>query len=169
MLAMVAAAKRPIIDDRIDMLKNAGFTSDFVTLNSIAMANVINTLGAPSEISKDSASEEEAMAIVDIGERVTSITILYGGLPRFTRDIFIAGEDFTKHLSNTLGISLEEAEQLKRNPDKKKKEVMKSCESVTLNLVSDMRLSFDYFVTEHNVPIKKILLSGGGVFVRRHG
>jgi len=107
------------------------------------------------------AKKNEAVAIVDIGEQITNVSIISAGLPRFTRDIFVAGSDFTKHLSVTLGVSLEEAERLKCNPGTRKDEILKACESVFLNLVSDMRLSFDYFVTEHNMPITRILLGGG--------
>ena len=162
MTVMAAAAKKEIVDKRIAMLENAGIKADFITLNPIAMANVINTLGSLNHVSGLSGlSTDEAAAIVDIGERVTSVNIVYGGVPHFTRDVFIGGLDFSQHLSNTMGVSLEEAEALKCNPGKREEEVAKACESVVLNLISDMRLSFDYFVTEHNIPITKILLAGG--------
>lgn len=163
MTVMVAAAKKEIVNEQMDALKNAGIHPDFITLNSIAMANVIHTLGSPSsDLNSNGEKKEGAVAVVDIGEKVTNVTIVYDGLPHFTRDIFIAGDDFTKGLSNKLGISIEEAEALKRDSGKRKEEVVAVCEAVVMNLISDLRLSFDYFVTEHNILITKIYLSGGG-------
>ncbi|MEW5895480.1 MAG: type IV pilus assembly protein PilM [Candidatus Omnitrophota bacterium] len=161
MTVMIAAAKKEIINERIELFKKIGLTPDFISLNPIAMANVINTLGIDGNEPDKVGESKEALAIVDIGEKVTNINIIYGGLPRFTRDIFTAGADFTKQISNVLKVSMEEAESLKCNPGSRKDEVVKVCESVALNLISDMRLSLDYFVTENNVPVKKILLAGG--------
>lgn len=161
MSVMVAAAKRDIIDERIGLLKDVGIQPDTITLNSLAMANMIGKLGLFGQAAEENLDSAEALAIVDIGEKVTNVNIVYGGLPRFTRDIFVAGHDFTDRLSKTFEISMEEAEQLKRDPGGGEKKVIETCESVAMNLISDLRLSFDYFVTEHNVPIKKIILAGG--------
>jgi len=164
MTVMVAAAKRDIVDERIALLNKAGLSADFVTLNSIATANVINTLGGPSG-AQEAEGDQGAVAMVDIGEQVTTITILFEHLPRFTRDVFTGGNDVTRHLSNKLGISVSEAERMKRDPAQRKEEMLEACDSVIMNLVSDLRLSFDYFVTEHNIPITRILLSGGATLM----
>lgn len=161
MTVLAAAAKREIIDERMELLKNAGVQPDFVTLNSIAMGNVINALGA-TQAGEESKNKEGAFAIIDVGAKVTNVNIMHGGLPRFTRDIFIGGMDLTRQIANGLEISLEEAEKIKCDPGARQQEVVSACEPVVMNLISDMRLSFDYFVTEHNVPITKIFLSGGG-------
>ncbi len=162
MTVMVAAAKREIVDERVNLLKKIDIDPDFITLNSIAIANVIKALGTPKVKTNDAKiSKDEAMVVVDIGEKVTSITVVYDALPHFTRDIFIAGNDFTKYIAAKLDVSLEEAERLKCDPGKQREEIVKLCESVALDLISEMRLSFDYFVTEHNIPITRILLSGG--------
>jgi len=164
MTVMVAAAKRELVDERMALLSKTGLPADFVTLNSIATANVINTLGGPSG-SQDFEATQGAMSMVDIGEQVTTITILCENLPRFTRDIFTGGSDITRQLSNKFGISVPEAELLKKDPGTRRMEILAVCESVIMNLVSDLRLSFDYFVTEHNIPITRILLSGGATLM----
>lgn len=161
MTVLVAAAKREIINERMELLKNAGIQPDFITLNPIAMGNVINTLSADSLVVGEVKAQGGATAIIDIGAKVTNVNVMYENLPRFTRDIFIGGLDFTRQISNSLGISLDEAEQIKCKAGSRQEDVVKACEPVVLNLISDMRLSFDYFVTEHNIPITKILLSGG--------
>lgn len=161
MTVLAAAAKREIINERMELLKNIGVQSDFVTLNSIAMGNVINTWGTDGAAGSQENGKGSATAIIDIGAKVTSVNIVHNNLPCFTRDIFIGGQDFTRQIASALEIAFDDAEQIKCNAGGQRPDVIKACEPVVLNLISDMRLSFDYFVTEHNVPITKIFLCGG--------
>ena len=39
--------------------------------------------------------------------------------------------------------------------------ILNACDSTILNLVSELRLSFDYFTTERNVPLSHLFLTGG--------
>ena len=41
-----------------------------------------------------------------------------------------------------------------------------ACESTLNNLINEVRLSFDYFTTEHNFHISKIVLTGGSSMLR---
>jgi type IV pilus assembly protein PilM len=161
MHVLVAAAKKEIVDDRIALLGDLGIHSDFITLNPIAVANVSQFLGVPGNSREKPGSEDNAAVILDIGESVTNLTIVCKGLPKFTRDIFIGGRDFTKALCNTLGVSLNDAQTLKQKPGQRSPEVLQACESIIVNLVSELRLSFDYFMTENNIAITQILLTGG--------
>ncbi len=152
---LVAASKKEIIDARIKLLTDLGLQVDFITLNPIAIANVLYALGGSTPASS------EVVAILDMGETVSNLTILVGRLPRFTRDIFLGGQDLNKRISNALGINVQDAEQLKRQPQDKLTDVLNACDSSLTNLISEMRLSFDYFTTESNQPISKLLLTGG--------
>ncbi len=106
------------------------------------------------------------MAFFDMGESVSNLTILVDKLPRFTRDIFIGGRDFTKMISNVLGVSLEEAQRLKQDPADKAEQVLAACESSLMNMIQELKLSFDYFTTERNYEIKNLLLTGGGSLLK---
>ncbi len=164
MPVLVAAAKREIIDARVKFLGELGLQTDFVTLNSIALANIIYTFGlGETAIPKNSAEvNTSAFAVLDIGDTVSNLMIMLGNSPRFTRDIFIGGDDLNKRISLALNISIPEAEQLKDNPKDKKEEIFNACDSPLTNLISEMRLSFDYFTTEHGFHIQKLYLTGGG-------
>ncbi len=171
MSVMAAATKTELIDRRTKLLDDLGLPVEFIGLNPIALANVLNVLGLEGEDhekmkdkeGKDSkvGAESPTVALLDMGESVSSLTILVNKLPRFTRDIFIGGRDFTKSISNALAISFKEAEELKRNPGKKLKEVHDACEMITMNMIQELRLSMDYFATEMNQEIDKLLLTGG--------
>lgn len=156
MPVLAAAAKKDLVDQRVKLLTDLGIQVNFLGLNPIALANVIHVLGISNDIKSDGA-----VALLDMGETVSNLIILVNRLPRFTRDIFIGGRDFTKRISNTLGVSVQEAEKLKVQPGARLPEVLNACEASVMNLVQEIRLSFDYFVTEKNVEITQLLLTGG--------
>lgn len=158
---LVAAAKREIINDRIQLLNNLGMTADFVGINALAIANVFSALPQDSQDSAKKESSSGVIAVLDIGENVSNLVIIVDGLPRFTRDIFVGGQDLTKRISHALTISPQDAQKLKCQPGDRAQEVLNICDSVLLNLISETKLSFDYFTTERNIPISKLFLTGG--------
>ncbi|MCK5082973.1 MAG: pilus assembly protein PilM, partial [Candidatus Omnitrophica bacterium] len=99
MSVMAAAAKKELVDRRVKLLSDAGVPAEFIGLNPIALANVLNAIGLDDEESEE-GKEDCAIALLDMGESVSSLTILVNKLPRFTRDIFVGGQDFTKSISN---------------------------------------------------------------------
>ncbi len=158
---LVAAAKKELVHDRIKLMVSAGLQSDFITLGSISIANVFNVLGSP-QIPEDKLKQgKKAIAILDVGELVSNLTILVDNRPRFNRDVFIGGRDFTKSISNALRVTVEEAEKIKQDSKERAEEITASIESVAFDLVSELRLSFDYFMTEANMPINQLFLTGG--------
>lgn len=187
MSVLAAAAKKELVDERIEFFKDLGLQSNFITFNSIALANVLNVLGLqdePGDRQADSSSAKEkqgtpqkekasgakketegkdsqAVAILDMGEEVCNLIIMEQGLPRFTRDIFVGGRDFTKNISSSSDMSLEEAEKLKCQPGVKLTDILGEKNSTVLNLALELRLSLDYFVTERSIPVSQLLLTGG--------
>jgi type IV pilus assembly protein PilM len=163
MSVMAAAAKKDVVDQRMKLLTDLGVSADFVGVNAIALANAFAVLGSTEE--KQGASAEPAVALLDMGGSVDSLTIFVDGQPRFTRDIFIGGEDFTKSISQALGISLAEAEKLKNSPGKRQEEILNACDGVISNMVQELRLSMDYFTTEHNCEVHRLFLTGGAAML----
>lgn len=158
---LVAAAKKELVNERMKLMSSAGMQAEFITLNSIAIANVFDVLGCP-KITEATAVGPQAIAILDVGEIVSNLTILVDNKPKFNRDIFIGGRDFTKSIASGLHVSLDEAEKIKQDPKGRVAEIVSIIESVTFDLVSELRLSFDYFVTEKNIPLTQLFLTGGG-------
>jgi type IV pilus assembly protein PilM len=161
MNVLIAAVKKEIVDDRMKLLSELGLQSNMISLNSIAIANAIHVLGLKDDhpaTEKDKGMK--AIAILNLEELLSSVTILVDNRPRFNRDIFIGGRDFTKCISRTLQVTMEEAERLKTNPGEKKEAVLQACDSALQDIVSELRLSFDYFVTDKNIPLSQLLLTG---------
>jgi len=141
----------------MQLISSLGYQADFIGLNPAALVNALNV-----SLEKEEEGQVETVALLDIGESVSTFMIIANKSPRFTRDIFVGGIDFTKRISNTLGISLEEAEELKCQPAKRASEVKAACESTLMNIVQELRLSIDYFSTEKSKEVNKLLVTGGG-------
>ncbi len=168
MAVLAAASQKELVDKRMAFLKEMELQSNFITLNSIAVANILNVLGFKEAQEAQAGQEKEdppegaeAVAVLDMGETVSSLIILEEGLPRFTRDIFVGGRNFTKNISRASGIGLEDAEKLKCAPGAKVKEILDEKDSDVMNLALEIRLSLDYFVTEQSIPVSQLLLIGG--------
>ncbi len=162
MSVLVAAAKKEVINERIQLLGQLGLQTNFISVNALAIANVFHAVGlGPEAAPNDPPEAKAAYALFDMGENVSNLIIFKENLPRFTRDIFIGGLELSKRISNCLGISMSEAKKLKSQPQTRKEEIGTACESVFNSLISEMRLSFDYFITEKNVLISRLYLTGG--------
>ena len=161
MAVLIAAVKKEMVDERIQALTGAGLEPQQVTINAIAVANAFQILGSGSGDSVDK-SKNQAKAILDIGDSVSNLMILKDGVPRFTRDIFIGSQEITKRIMNTFGLTAQEAEKLKRHPGDQAETVFNTCESTIMNWISEIRLSLDYFITEKNIQVDQLLLTGGG-------
>jgi type IV pilus assembly protein PilM len=160
MLVLLAAVKREIVDERLKLFKEAGFELNSVTINSIATANAFNRLGPQLTASG------KAKALLDIGGSASCLMIFKDASPRFTRDIYVGSQEMTKKISNALGVDEKQAEALKLEPGEKLAQIIEACDMPINNLITEMRLSMDYYMTEKNTQVDELFLSGGGSLLK---
>jgi len=150
MLVLIAAAKKELISQRLKLCEEVGCRPRCIDVGPLAVANFC------SEIEQ---VREGVCAVVELGSSATSLDIIEDGLLVLSRDIFIGGNDFTKRIGENLGKNFEEAEQLKVSGAAE--EIASSMEVVLSNLIGELKVSFDFYETQSNRLIDKILLSGG--------
>jgi len=159
MLVLIVAAKKEAILERIKLIQDSGFKVGVVDVDSLALINAFNFnyhSGAEKELPK-------AFALLNIGASVSNLNILEEGIPVFSRDIYIAGSNFSQKITDTSGIDLSAAEQAKIEPDEaKQQKIAALVESIVSSLVSEIRISFDYYESQGASSVEKIFLSGGG-------
>ncbi len=143
MSVMVAAAKKELIDERIKLLTEAGVQPDFIGINAIALANAFHVFADNEEWSK-----EPVLALLDIGDSVSNLMILKNKLPLFMRDIFVGSQDMIKKINQS------------NVPDADKAGAMALGEAEIMQIIQEVRLSFDYFSTEKNQEVSQILVTG---------
>lgn len=158
MLVVLAAVKKEFIEQRLKLIQDLGLKANIVDIDSVALINAFNF-----NYSQDTALKTKTVALLNIGAHLTNLNILEDGLPHLSRDIYIAGDNFTQKLQDTLGLDFRAAESLKISPDKEKlAQIMTAIESVLSNLVHEVRVSFDYYESQTTSSVGKIFLSGGG-------
>ena len=157
MLVLVAAAKKDFVESKIKLIEDAGLSIDVIDVDSLAFINMFNYLNAKNKI----AEAIKTFALVNLGASMTSLSIIEGGIPTFNREILLGGNDFTRKISDHLNINLKEAEDLKCNPANRLAEVKDASELTLTKLVSEIRSSFDYYESQNNLSVEKIVFSGG--------
>ncbi len=158
MSVLVAAVKKELVNSRLKQLKEAGLEVESISLHPAAVASAFAVIPPPGAAPNDF----KACAIIDIGESVTNLMIMAGGLPRFNRDIFVGMQEVYKRVSNLAGVTLAEARTLLAPGAAPSEPLTKGVESVMAGLISEIRLSFDYFTTEKNLAVSQMFLVGDG-------
>ena len=103
-----------------------------------------------------------AVAIADIGATRTQITVIIGGETCFSREIGVGGADMTQAIARRLGIENDEAEELKRLPEKRADEITEALETVLGDLVGELSLSLDFVENHESITVARLLVTGGG-------
>jgi len=169
---LLVAAKNDAVDQHLSLLKAAGLTPHIIDVDAFALENAFET-SMPE-------GSEETVALLNVGASFTTVNIVEGVHTRFTRDITVAGNDFTKEVQKEFSLQFTEAEELKKaqgaiSMDEedmglssiadKDDRVLRMSDAMTpvLNkLLGEVRRSFDYFETQsRKKTVERIVLSGG--------
>ena len=162
MSVLVVAAKKEIVDERLKLFKDLGLKLEHITTDTVAVANAFVRLGTQAA----GPANGGARAILDIGEGVSNLIILKDLSPRFTRDIFVGGREMTKQIARVLGVDESKAEAMKKAPGERLDAMLAACEGPIANLIEEIRLSLDYFMTEKNIQVGEFFLLGGGSLLK---
>jgi type IV pilus assembly protein PilM len=158
MLVLVSAVKKEVVSQRLKIIEEAGLRVNVIDIDSLALINAFNL-----NYSQEKETKTKTVALLNIGASFSNLNILEGNSPRLSRDIHIAGNNFTQRISDMLGIDFKSAENLKLNPDKEKlPQVSSALEPVLTNLATEIRTSFDYYESQNASSVVKIFLSGAG-------
>jgi type IV pilus assembly protein PilM len=158
MLVLLAAVKKDFLSQHIKSVEAGGLYISNVDIDSIALINAFNF-----NYAKEADPQAKSIALLNIGASFSNLSILEEGLPRLSRDIQFAGNNFTQKLADDLEIDFKSAEALKLKPEKDKaQKISRDVESVLSNLAAEVRTSFDYYESQSTLSVAKIFLSGGG-------
>lgn len=150
----VATSKR-VIDERISLIRKCRLEPRIIDVDSLAILNCF--------LREDNIEDYGTVAILSIGARLTNLSIIGSKLVPFTRDILIAGNNFTEAIEGTMDVSFGEAERLKKEEihsiTPKAVDLM---ETRMRELISEIKDSFNYYQKkEPESQLTKILLTGG--------
>jgi type IV pilus assembly protein PilM len=169
---LLVAAKEEIVDRHLDLLARSGLNPVILDVDSFALSNAFehNYGKIPGE----------TISLINLGAKLTTINILEDGVSHLTRDVAVAGNNFTREIQQEFGISFAEAEVLKREQgqaqtetedlitinahgqDDKTARIGDAITPVLNKLLAEIRRSFDYYESSiRKKAVSRILLSGG--------
>jgi len=147
----VGGARREWLANLEGAVKGAGLVADQVTL---AVLGPINAL----ELAEPETFAKEVVALVDLGFRTTTISILNCGDLCLNRTVETGGDKLTAGLSEAMSISYAEAEGIKIGMPK---EVETHLQPLIAPLGRELRASMDFFEHQCEKTVTKALVSGG--------
>ncbi len=148
---MVGGVRKQTLDDVQTAIKTAGLIPDHVLPGAVGPVNAF-------ELAEPECFAKEVVALVEIGFRSTTITILDSGAIMLNRVVAIGGDRLTSGLAESLGISYQEAENIKVGMPG---EVLQNLEPLIHPLGRELRASIDYFENHHDKTVGKVFVSGG--------
>ena len=148
---LVAGSKQQLVEDYQSAVKEAGLTAELITPGLIAPVNAFE-VGVPKSFA------DEAVALVDIGFKHTSVCILDRGELILTRVVGIGGDKITAGIAESMNITYAEAEGIKVGMGT---EVQSAIESQIIPLGRELRASLDFFEHQQDRPVSQVFLSGG--------
>lgn len=176
METVLVAAKKELINSRLDILQGAGLNPTIMDVDSFALENIFEQI-------RDVKMEVGATLYLNMGHMVTNLSILENGVTRVVRDIFISGNTLTKAVSKALQVDLAKAEELKKAHglivDAAEKEkalqegrreelgVSQAVAAVIKDLVAEVHRSVDFYLSQGpERSIGRIVLMGGSARLR---
>jgi type IV pilus assembly protein PilM len=158
MLVLIAAVKKEIISQRLKNILDSGLKASFADIDALALINAFNFNYPQNE-----ADNHKAVALLNIGASISSLSILENGLPHLSRDMHFGGNNFTQKIADIFAVDFKAAESLKIKPDSSKEnKISAAVDSVLTNLATEIRTSFDFYESQSASSVTKIYLSGGG-------
>ena len=162
---LMAACKRDKVANLKQAIQLAGKQPALIDVDAFALQNCyeLNYQPRPGEI----------VALLNIGASTTNINILNGSRSVFTRDASFGGNQYTSLLQKELGLSFEQAEQVKRGmplpAGSDNVETAPILETVSDILALEIQKTMDFYratVEDGDSAVQKILVSGGGSKLR---
>ena len=158
MQVLLVAAKKEVLNELLGVLRAATLVPVAVDVDGFALGSAFELYAS----SRSTAGELTGVkALVDVGASKTSVNILEDGSSSFSREIYLAGKDFTDAVSRRMGVDQLEGDRIKQDPGGDGCEVKDCLASVVGDLVAEVHASVDYFENHHDRAVDSVWISGG--------
>ena len=147
----VGAARSKLLTDLQAAARGAGLNAEEVTLGILGPVNAF-------EMAEPDAFSNEVVALVDIGFKASTISIVSRGELMLSRVVGIGGDKLTTGLAESIGVTYAEAEGIKLGMPH---EVESSLQPLLSPLGRELRASIDFFEHQHDKAVQQVYVSGG--------
>lgn len=156
---LLAAARRDVIDLRVDAMEAGGLTANVVDIEAYALeaAYVLVAPALAPELRRG------VVALIDIGPDTTTVNVLRAGRSVFTREQSFGVEQLTAQIEQVLGLPREQAIEAPRRGTLDAGFVADVLEPFRNSLASQTaRLLQAYYSISGDTQLDAVLLSGPG-------
>ena len=154
---MLVAVKRDKILNHTNVINQSGKNPVVVDIDAFALQNAFEMNYEPRP--------DVMIALLNIGASLMNINILRGGVPLFTRDVSVGGNQYTDTLQKELDLSFDDAEMLKQGQEVGSitmEQAAPHLRSVSEILLLEVQKTFDFFrQTTSAESIQEVFVAGG--------
>ncbi len=156
---LLVAAKKEVVNDYIQVVRDAGLIPQVVDVAAFASQN-----GFEANYPLD---PRETIVLINIGAAISNINIVRSGVSLFTRDVTIGGNAYTEEIQKQLGIAADEAEAYKVGGNQVEdgvvpQDVIRVMDGVSEVMAGEFQRSLDFFLaTTADANVTRIALAGG--------
>jgi type IV pilus assembly protein PilM len=151
MRAVVGGAKKQLVEAWAAAVRGAGLVPEAIFPGLLGPTNAF-------ELCEPEVFKKDVIALVDIGFKNTTVSVLQGGEIKLNRVVAIGGDHITSGLAEAMNISYAEAEGIKIGMPA---EVQQNLETILNPLGRELRASIDFFEHQNDKTVTQVLLSGG--------
>lgn len=155
---LLVASRSDNVESRVEACEAAGITPRVMDVESYATGTAFSLL-APD---LGGQGRDQAVAVVDVGATMTTLTVLEDRQIIYTREQVFGGRQLTEEIQGRYGLSFEEAGRAKRQgglPDSYDEEVLEPFKQAMAQQVV-RSLQFFYGASQHNT-VDALMLAGG--------
>lgn len=132
MFVLLAAVKKELVHQSMQLMQSVGVEINNIDINTIALINTFTYL--ERQVSLKPGENPKSSALLDIGLKFSSLSIIEGQTPRLSRDISVGTKAFATGNKDAL----------------------------SANLIDEVRRSFDFYESQSGKSLEAIYLSGEG-------
>ncbi len=154
---LLAASRRDEVEARVAAVQQAGLDVEVVDIEPLVLARALRWLDGTTEF-----AASDTLALVDLGHSRSALTVMRDGHSLFRRELPLAGRQLTADIQRHLGVTADDAEQIKRAPDPEadvQQQLLAPFIGQALDAVQQQLQLFS--ATQANANIDGFLLYGG--------
>ncbi|MBI5037316.1 MAG: pilus assembly protein PilM [Candidatus Kerfeldbacteria bacterium] len=155
---LLTAAPKNLVNNYVALFKDVGLR--LVGLETESFAIERSLVG----------NDHNPIMVIDIGGGATSIIIYADGVPILNRSIDLGGKSITQAIVDSMQVSYEQAEQMKRDltismANQPLDQLPKQVKYVINAIMNEIRYITNIYRNQNKQPISKVVLTGGSAFL----
>ncbi len=153
---LLAACRRENVDARVTALELGGLVARVVDIEAYAIERSYTLLAE-----QIGAEDEQTVAVIDIGSRMTTLNVILAGKTIYTREQMFGGNQLSEEVQRRFGLTAVEAENAIRRgalPQQYEHEILPPFKDAVSQQISQT-LQF-FFSSSHYDEVDHVLLAG---------